>query len=530
MPDVYDHGEDVVAMAQFGEVLDAMRLALAWASPAEVRALLEGLVEDRIISGAYSKSLSLHRPAHGETGCKPGLDQMNSPCSDIHHYLNKDQSVEVSCQESPISDPNQTRWEPVSPTDEQTNTRSGPEIDPLDWIEEHYLSTPNYEHSIRLDDEMTKLLRHAESVQTPASDNERMKRGNLEDEKEWLEQVEEEARQIAVPVWQHWDRRRRMLLPLVPSLTASKNTATGRESQCSVLNMEEETELAAACKTLDLYADKFNCTEPNFTLGTVATDTLKGLGFSAYNSTATTGWDHLDASPVEACAATDTSGSITDRLLGELDGCWVADGSTGATEDQLCLTADAQCGFPGLAEDIGYLLSSCEPTDTHTNAQDNSLYSNSDHSPTFSVLESVSRAAGGTDTCSSDDIADFHEDKEDEEMVDPQWSKCIVVLLPIFTSVLIKMIHRGYRNTAKAFNFMVVRGSPNFFSVQDLLVPPSFPFPAFQQQSWSENNPCLWFLLDACLFCCFRQKGWAGFGVKGVPYFQFHSELLGCGA
>lgn len=464
MPDVDDHGEDVVAMAQFGEVLDAVRLALTWASPAEVRALLEGLVEDRIISEAYGKSLSLHRPAHGETGCKPGLDRINSPCSDTHRYLNKDQSVEVSCQESPISDPNQTIWEPVSPTDEQTNTRSGPEIDPLDWIEEHYLSRPNYEHSVGLDDEMTKLLRHAEPVQTPASDNERMKRGNLEDEKEWLEQVEEEARRIAVPVWQHWDRGRRMLLPLVPSLTASENT-TGSEAQCSALNMEEETELAAACRTLDLYTDKFNCTEPNFTLGTVATDTLKGLGFSAYNSAATTGWDHLDASPVEACAARDTSCSITDRLLGELDGCWVADGTTGATEDQLCLTADAQCGFPGLAEDIGYLLSSCDPTDTHTNAQDNSLYSNTDHSSTFSVLESVFRAAGATDTCSSDDIADLHEDKEDEEMVDPQWSKCIVVLLPILTSVLIKMIHRGYRNTAKAFNFMVVRESPNFFSV-----------------------------------------------------------------
>ncbi|XP_073349959.1 uncharacterized protein ciita [Pagrus major] len=342
---------------------------------------------------------------------------MNSPGSNPHWYLNQSQLVEVSCQESSITDPNQTRLEPVSPVDEQKNARSGPQIDPLDWIEEHYLSTTNYQHSVGLVDEMTKLLRNAESVQTPASDNERMKKGNLEGEKEWLEQVEEEARRIAVPVWQHWDRGRRMLLPLVPSLAASEITATGSEARCSVLNMEEETELAMACRTLDLYADKFNCTGPNFTLDTGATDAPRGLCFSAYNSMVTTVLDHLDASPVEACAATDTSSDSTDRFEGELDDCWVTDGTTGTTEDLLCLTADVQCGFPGLTEDIGHLFSSCDPT----NAQDNSFYSNMDHSMTLSVLDNVFRAADGTDTCSSNGITDFHEDKEDMETVDPQW-------------------------------------------------------------------------------------------------------------
>ncbi|XP_044188122.1 MHC class II transactivator isoform X1 [Thunnus albacares] len=352
-------------MAHFEEVLDGVRLALTWASPAEIQAMLEGLVEEQIISEAYSKSLSLHRLIEGiepetvlsEPTCKARSDELEGA---IHSqgsttYWHQDQYSQVrkyglsKSRESAITDYNQMRSE-----DEHNCTKSMPNIHPhygsvnyghdpkliqelSHWIssrgtamDEHYLSHRiicDHQFNLRLEEEMTELLRDADSMQKLLSDNERVDEGNSEDEKEWLEQVEEAARRIAVPLWQHWDRGQRMLLPLVPCMTigcsASENGGTDSDTSCPVFDMEDETELAAACQMLDLYTNNCKCmeagvTDTSLTLDTErATDTLKGLYFSKSDSVVATrlNSDHfnisettdtaLDASPVEACAADD---------------------------------------------------------------------------------------------------------------------------------------------------------------------------------------------------------------------------------
>lgn len=355
-------------MAQFEDVLDRVRLALTWASPAEFQALLEGLVKERIISEAYSKSLSLHRltkclaaePVHSETAYKPASDLINYPGSTNQWHLNHGQLSQV-CRDCAVTNPNQTRLY-VSPMEEYSSMRCRPKIHPP-VMDEHNLnhrlfSTPIHVHvqvhdchcRLRLDDNMTGLLRSTESMQKADNDCESMNEGNSEDEKEWLEQVEEAARRIAVPLWQHWDRGLRMLLPLVQSRTTgcatSENTATGSEAQCPVLNMEEETELAIACRSLDLYADNFNDTEaaiadPSFVLDIEGiSDTPKGLDFSTYDSLATAALDadHFsvsgaarNTSQVKACEA-DTN-DITDMLESDLNVCWGADRSRDTAED-----------------------------------------------------------------------------------------------------------------------------------------------------------------------------------------------------
>lgn len=522
---------DVVAMAQFEEVLDGVRLALTWASPAEIQALLEGLVEERIISEAYRKSLSLHwltegiapEPLHSETACKPGSDLMNSQGSATQRHLSTGQLSQVKkCGSSKsrdyaVTDRNQTRSEPVSPMEEHCSAGSRPKLHPPyehqvvhgnnptlieelrgeEVMDERYLndrlfSTPivyDYQCSLGLDDKMTELLRCAESMQKPVRESERMNEGNSEDEKEWLEQVEEAARRMAVPLWQHWDRGRRMLLPLVPCMTTvcatSENTATDSEAQCPGVNMEEETELAIACRTLDLCSDNFECTEAeitSFTLDTEgATDAPRGLYFSAHESVATAGLspDHLDisgaagnASPVEACAATDTNNNVTYRLQGDLDVCWVADRTTD-TEDLLWLTGGVQCGTDaGFTGDITHLLSPSTPKDTQTDAYDSSFYSITDHSMTLEVIENVFRAAHSTKTCSTDRITDPNEIKEDEERMDSLWGKLalnhhimsplvfysfIIYLAP---SVLIYMICLGLQEYCQSLDYMVAWTSP----------------------------------------------------------------------
>ncbi|XP_037647999.1 MHC class II transactivator isoform X1 [Sebastes umbrosus] len=443
-------------MAQFEEVLKGVQLALTWASAAEIQALLEGLVEERIISEAYGKSLSLHRLAEGiaPAACKPGSDYlMGSQGSTTQWHLNQGSQVS-KCGPSMSRDHNQTRSESVWSMDEHDNIVSRPlyevvhensvieELRGGPVMDEHYLNHKlsstqicDYQCGLTLDNEIAELLRSAELMQKPVSDNESVDEGNSEDEKEWLEQVEQAARRIALPLWQHWDRGRRMLLPLVPCMTAgratSEKTGTESEAHCPLLNMEEEAELAIACRTLDLYADVFTeleVTDPNFTLDSEGAP--RGLHFSTGDRAATIGLNtdnwytceaRRNASPVQACAA--ANDSITDRLGGDLDAFWMADSTTDTTEDLLCLMGDVQSGA-GFAEDIAHLFSPCTPTDTHTDAQDYSFYSDTDHSMTLGVMDSVEnvfRAAYGTRTCSADGKADFHKNKEDEERMDSLW-------------------------------------------------------------------------------------------------------------
>lgn len=401
MVDINVWGANVITMTQFKEVLDGVRLALTSAPVAEIHSLLESLVEERIISEAYSNSLSLHGLTRGmtpervrkESACKPGSDQMYSPGSTTHRHFNQGQLTQV-CQESVVDEHN-SAWSTSPPVMDQHH------------LNHRLCSTPlicEYQSSLGLDDEITELLRSAKSMQKQVSDNERANKGNSEDEKEWLEQVEEAARRIAVPLWQHWDRGQMMLLPLVSSMTAGcENTVTDSGAQCNGLNMDEETELAIACRTLNLYSDSFNCIDtglalPNFTLDKEeADDTPKGLSFPTYESVLTMGLntDHLDVagaarngSPVQACAATDTNNNT-----------WMTDKTTDTSEDLLSLMGDTVLyGSPGFTDDNAHLFSSCTLNDICGNTQDNSLYSNTDDG------ENVFWAAYGTKTCSTDAV------------------------------------------------------------------------------------------------------------------------------
>lgn len=155
-------------------------------------------------------------------------------------------------------------------------------------------------------------LRNPKANQT--TDHERTNEGNPEGTKEWLEQVEQAARRLAVPLWQNWDNGWKLLLSLVPSVItgcAPSENITGSDAQWPVWNMEEEG-VAIASRTQDLNTGMFNCaeaniTDPTFTLhqGGV-TDKSKALDFSTYNK-ASTETDHFSVlrniSHVEDCAA-----------------------------------------------------------------------------------------------------------------------------------------------------------------------------------------------------------------------------------
>uniref|UniRef100_UPI0037E7D497 MHC class II transactivator isoform X1 n=2 Tax=Semicossyphus pulcher TaxID=241346 RepID=UPI0037E7D497 len=248
-------------------------------------------------------------------------------------------------------------------------------------------------------------------MQEPVSDNERMVKGNFADEKEWLEQA---ARRIAVPLWQHWDRGQRMLLPLVPRMATgfatSENKETGTEPQCPFLNIEEETELAVACRTLDLYAESFLCTDEEITRFTE--------GLSTYESDGTTGWneDLFDISGSVSCtspvkASADTK-NITDRREDLLNVCSVADRTTDTTEDLLWSMGDKQ-------PDSAQCFSLSTPGGAQTTTHDISCYSHTDLSMTLGVIgnaENVSRTLHSTKLCCTDGKT-----KVDDKKADSHW-------------------------------------------------------------------------------------------------------------
>lgn len=340
-------------MAQFEEVLGGVRLALTWASPTEIQAVLEGLVEEQIISEAYSKSLNLQRfiqgtaqePVHSQSTCKAGSDKLEIHSQGSTTHWHQDQWSEVrkyGFSTSAITIPNQVRSE-----DEHNSTSSKPNIHPLygsvshghkpkpiqelsPWIasggpvmDKHYISQRmvcDHQCNLRLDEGMTELLRDADSMETLISDNERVDEPNLEHEKDWLEQVEEAARRIAVPLWQHWDRGQKMLLPLLPPVTTGCSASANRPSDAPYPVFNSQTELAVACQMADLYTDSYKCMEDKITNSSLtldtegATDSLKGHHyFSLYDNVAETelNMDHfnisatndtaLHVSPVDGC-------------------------------------------------------------------------------------------------------------------------------------------------------------------------------------------------------------------------------------
>lgn len=334
-----------------------MRLALTWASLAEIQALLEGLVKERIISEPYSKNLILHRritdfaPVPSETDHKPASDLMNYGGLTSQQHVNPGELNQV-CQDSAISYQNQTRLEYASPMREYSCMRTRQTIYPS-VTDEHNLNPRLFStevihdrhYNLGLNDKMTELLRNEKAE----SECKRRNEGNLE--KEWLEKVEEAARRIAVPLWQHWDRGWRMLLPLVPTgSSTSENTATGSEAQCPVLIMDEETELTIACRTLDLYDDNFNCTEitdQGFTLDSShcqASGAPKGLDFSVATNT-------LDLDHFSLSGAAWNTDNITDMWESDPSNCWVAHGTSSGTEDLLCATLGVPDSADGLIDE-----------------------------------------------------------------------------------------------------------------------------------------------------------------------------------
>lgn len=413
-----------------------MRLVLTCACPAEIHALLQGLVGERIISEAYSRSLSLDRLTEGITA--------------------------TSVHGDPAWEARPGQIDPQGLIAHQGHLNQVWKCGSSNWRGSAIPCDGQY--GFKFNSEITELLRSAESVQKQISDSERTVGGNLEGDGEWLEKVEEAARRIAVPLWQHWDRGQRMLLPLVSGLTTgcgtSESTAPVCEAQCPELNMEEEMELAVACSSLDLYTDKLEFTEVEFTdtgfATTGAADSLKGPCLSALDSLAMIGLnvDHFNyygaaggnASPVEACMATDGNNNITDTCLeGHFSVCCAADGTVDTTDDLMRLTGYIDAGF----RDVADSLPPCTLTDTHTNTHGDLLYSQTDHSITSGVLdnlENVIKTAYGSTNGSSD----LHDKKEDEERVDPHSGKSTTtyhayyILILSLLSGLLYAFHRKY--------------------------------------------------------------------------------------
>lgn len=161
-------------MAQFQEVLEEVRLVLTCRSPAQVRALLQGLVGEQIISEAYCRTLGLHPPT----------DSSSPDPEPNGRFSRVVESVEGSAG---------------TPTSEHLRT----EVGRCQMLQDC---------CCRLDNGALK----------PQSDSESVSRGSLQEE--WVDRVEEVARRIAVPLWQQWERGHRMFLSLLNSEDRDSDT------------------------------------------------------------------------------------------------------------------------------------------------------------------------------------------------------------------------------------------------------------------------------------------------------------------
>lgn len=348
-------------MASFREVLDSVNLALSRASPAEIQALLTALVEEQVISEAYSKSLNLQRCVSGHAGETLLSETAFEAASDAMNYPEPANRLGRDCATTCYG---QAGLESASPAADCRGAARGPNTRPplrnQHSLDHKFFAAPMHGHQFRLDDCMAEVLRGRDTKQKAESDSESIREGNSEEEKEWLEQVEQAARRLAVPLWQHWDRARRMLLPLVPSVPTSVN-ATVAEAQCPLFNLEMETELTPAYRTLELCA---SMTDSTFALDE-ATVTPEGLEISAYDRA-------LTAAPDTGCFSAFGERRNTPRVKawGEgakdmaeeltesgLHGCQLADRSKDTTQDLLYMTlsltdaADIDCSSRGFTDE-----------------------------------------------------------------------------------------------------------------------------------------------------------------------------------
>lgn len=348
-------------MAPFKEVLDSVNLALSRASPAEIQALLTDLVKEQVISEAYSKSLNLRRRVSGHggetllngTAFEAAPDAMNYP--EPANRLGQD--YVTTCY-------TQTGLESASPAADCSSTARGSNTHPPlrnnHSLGHRFFAAPKHGHRFRVDDCMTEVLRGTDTMQKAESDSESIREGNSDEEKEWLEQVEQAARRLAVPLWQHWDRARRMLLPLVPSVPTSVK-ATIAEGQCPLLILEKETELTPAYRTLELCA---SVTDSTFALDE-ATITPEVLEISAYDGAVTTAPDtgcfsgfgeRRNTSRVKAWGE-DTKDMTEELTESGLHGCQLAERSKDTAQDLLYMTlsltdaADINCSSRGFTDE-----------------------------------------------------------------------------------------------------------------------------------------------------------------------------------
>ncbi|XP_029015516.1 MHC class II transactivator [Betta splendens] len=394
-------------MVQFEEVLGCVRLALTWAAPAQIRALLEGLVEQEIISEAYSRSLALHRLAEGicidrEPPCSPGTQDHS--LENLESVFLLDESWTYGCQ---LTDGyNQDEgWEAV--------------------IDEDYLSirsTPSVcETQSSRDDEMPEVLRSADPMQKPASDSERAEEGISAAEREWLEQVEEAARRVAVPLWQHWDRGRTMLLPMLPSALAERQTSQRSPAgeQCCLLKMEEETGLAAACRSLGFYTDNFRGVNADACSSLDAAETTRtpeDLCLCPDGGAALPG---LDADPFSAFGGAGSPSPVEDGVKTSPNGLADEPEDPLPTAEEL-MSWSTEDGFTQVAE----LLSPSALRDTFTIATESLCSATTHHSVTSGfteTIENVFPSVFGTTRSSADALPASPDGTEHEEKLESHW-------------------------------------------------------------------------------------------------------------
>lgn len=460
-------------MAQFAEVLEQVRSVLTWAFPGEVLALLEDLVEKGIISEAYRKSLNLHRLSDGivpKVMRKPvcgELDKdLNSQGSTAQWDFNQELMNQVRTGESKsvATDRNVEQTESFSLIEEPNNTRFNMEknlsqvheilqrnqeemqelleevvMDVSYSNQEHFSSPSVYNRTLRHTGEKVELLSSVSSE--AAGNNESVRKGNLENEEEWLEQVEEAARRIAVPLWQNWDRGRGMLQTLLPCVPSGCSISDGMlsedEAQCEVFGMEEDMELAAACRWLHTCVNDFERTQPSLACDTDAGRSerdklqLSTVGGVSVSNTCDfrTCREARNASPVEAYKATE-AGYITEMLEGQFDVWWQSDKMADTDNDLFNLTADAlcqQCGTnPGFAEStFRQLIYSGVPEDRRIVLQDTSHYS-----PTEGLTDCRKDVFMDTATSGVDRFTAFH------EKTDLHYGKFFVFLIIIIIQYL----------------------------------------------------------------------------------------------
>lgn len=380
VPDLEALGAVLITMAQFSEVLEQVQSVLAWASPAEVQVLLDGLVEDRIISEACRKTLSLCQLYDGivpglackEASSTMGCDDLDETLFDLNrerirlewtdgseHSVN-DQKLDGFGFVSPMDNLYVTKyWQPKRPPHEHVTHRKIPQLlqecledAPKDKLYrkgsfQGVFFTPkanDFPFSLRLGDRKAELQSRAEPIQKPVSDSESVNRGNFGNKEEWLKHAEEAAA-ITIPLWKDYQQGQQTLQAMIPLETTFSSMrddmVSDREAFHLDWDVEEETDLATACRMLGASTDDSELSETNSSDRAkleglyFSTLDLAELNTSRFRVARATG----NVSPVEACAGTGTNSSAC--ILEGRPNVFCQDNKTANAMDNLFSLTDA---------------------------------------------------------------------------------------------------------------------------------------------------------------------------------------------